>query len=123
MARDRSGERMAMTTRLAELLPRLNERDRRLALGAEAKSWGHGGIEEVHQATGMARAAISRGMRDLDAGENPETTSRVRASGGGREKTEAASPELAGGLEFPIEPGARGDPESALRWTTKETRN
>jgi len=123
MARDRSGERMAMTTRLAELLPRLNERDRRLALGAEAKSWGHGGIEEVHQATGMARSTISRGMRDLDAGENPETTSRIRATGGGRKKAEAASPELAGALDSLIEPGTRGDPESPLRWTTKSTRN
>jgi hypothetical protein len=32
----------AMKARLADLLPRLNERDRRLALATEAKSWGHG---------------------------------------------------------------------------------
>ena len=30
----------AMQARLADLLPRLNERDRRLALATEAKSWG-----------------------------------------------------------------------------------
>ena len=30
-----------MEARSAELLPRLNERDRRLALGAEANAWGH----------------------------------------------------------------------------------
>jgi transposase len=123
MARDRSGERTAMANRLAELLPHLNERDCRLALGAEAKSWGHGGIEEVHQATGMARSTISRGMRDLEAGGNPETASRVRASGGGRKKAEAASPGLAAALDSLIEPGTRGDPESPLRWTTKSTRN
>src|SRR5277367_2695761 len=123
MARDRSGERTAMANRLAELLPHLNERDRRLALGAEAKSWGHGGIEEVHQATGMARSTISRGMRDLEASGNPETASRVRADGGGRKKAEAANPELAAALDSLIEPGTRGDPESPLRWTTKSTRN
>lgn len=114
---------MAMTARLAELLPRLNERDRRLALGAEARSWGHGGIGEIHQATGMARSTIRRGMDDLEAGENPETASRIRASGGGRKKAEAACPELAGALDSLIQPGTRGDPESPLRWTTKSTRN
>jgi hypothetical protein len=31
-----------MQARLADLLPRLNERDRRLALATEAKSWGRG---------------------------------------------------------------------------------
>lgn len=31
-----------MSARLASLLPRLNERDRRLALAAEARSWGAG---------------------------------------------------------------------------------
>ena len=123
MARDRSDERTAMAVRLAELLPHLNERDRRLALGAEAKSWGHGGIEEVHQATGMSRSVISRGMRDLEADENPGEASRIRASGGGRKKAEAANPELAAALDSLIEPGTRGDPESPLRWTTKSTRN
>ncbi len=58
-----------MTAWLAGLLPRLNERDRRLALGAEAKSWGYGGIEEVHQATGVARSTIKRGIRDLEEKE------------------------------------------------------
>jgi transposase len=123
MARDRSDERTAMTSRLAELLPHLSERDRRLALGAEAKSWGHGGIEEVHQATGMSRSVISRGMRDLEAGGNPGEAGRVRASGGGRKKAEAADPELMAALDSLIEPGTRGDPESPLRWTMKSTRN
>ena len=110
-----------MEARLAGLLPRLNERDRRLALGAEAKSWGRGGIEEVHRATGMARSTIKRGMRDLDARE--DTIGRVRASGGGRKKAEVANPELLDALDSLIEPGTRRDPESPLRWTTKSTRN
>jgi hypothetical protein len=41
-----------MQARLADLLPRLNERDRHLALATEAKSWGRGGISAVHRATG-----------------------------------------------------------------------
>jgi transposase len=112
-----------MTARLTKLLPRLNERDRRLALGAEARSWGHGGIEEVHRATGMARSTIKRGMRDLDDEEGSGATGRIRASGGGRKTAEVANPELVDALDALIEPGTRGDPESPLRWTTKSTRN
>jgi hypothetical protein len=38
VATDRDEKIRAMQARLADLLPRLNERDRRLALAAEAKS-------------------------------------------------------------------------------------
>ena len=48
----------AMKARLADLLPRLNERDRRLALATEAKSSGRGGISAVHEATGHGRFKI-----------------------------------------------------------------
>jgi hypothetical protein len=122
MAIDRSGEREAMAARLAELLPYLNERDRRLALGAEAKAWGRGGIAEVHRATGIAQSTISRGKRELESG-NMELTGRVRAKGGGRKKAEAVDPGLVDALDELIDPETRGDPESPLRWTTKSTRN
>ena len=82
VAIDRSRERAAMTARLWELMPRLNERDRRLALGAEAESWGRGGIAEVHRATGMSRTTIGRGIEELSASENSSDTVRVRAAGG-----------------------------------------
>jgi hypothetical protein len=114
---------MAMTARLVGLLPRLNERDRRVALGAEAKSWGYGGIEEVHRATGASRSTIKRGIRDLDGEEDRGLEGRVRARGGGRKKAEVTDPDLLAALDALIEPGTRGDPESPLRWTTKSTRN
>jgi transposase len=111
-----------MAARLAELLPWLNERDRRLALGAEAKSWGYSGIEEVHRATGASRSTIRRGIRDLDEEGQRGAGDRVRAAGGGRKKAEDANPALPDAINSLIEPGARGDPESPLRWTTKSTR-
>jgi hypothetical protein len=111
-----------MAARLEILLPRLNERDRRLALGAEAQSWGRGGITEVHLATGASRTTIRRGVSELALEEQPGGNDRVRASGGGRKKAEVANPELLEHLEGLIEPGTRGDPESPLRWTTKSTR-
>ena len=111
-----------MESRLAGLLPRLNERDRRLALATEARSWGRGGIAAVHRATGASRSTIRRGLAELD-NDPPQRPNRVRAPGGGRKKAEVADPELLDRLDSLIEPGTRGDPESPLRWTTKSTRH
>jgi hypothetical protein len=122
---DRSAEFATMAARLAALLPRLNERDRRLALAAEARSWGYGGIAAVHRATGVSKPTISRGISELgseqDEGDAVPAV-RVRAEGGGRKKAEVADPGLLDSLNSLIEPGVRGDPESPLRWTTKSTR-
>lgn len=116
-------EFQAMQARLADLLPRLNERDRRLALATEAKSWGRGGITAVHQATGASRTTIRRGMTELADNSAERSPDRVRAPGGGRKKSEVANPELVDVLDGLIEPETRGDPESPLRWTTKSTRH
>jgi transposase len=113
----------AMQARLADLLPRLNERDRRLALATEAKSWGRGGITAVHDATGVSRKTIQRGMVELSDDSTEGRSDRVRTPGGGRKKAEIANPELADALESLIESDTRGDPESPLRWTTKSTRH
>jgi transposase len=113
----------AMQARLADLLPRLNERDRRLALATEAKSWGYGGITAVRRATGASRKTIQRGLAELSDDSAEGDSGRVRASGGGRKKAEVANPELVDELEGLIEPDTRGDPESPLRWTTKSTRH
>jgi len=112
----------AMKARLADLLPRLNERDRRLALATEAKSWGRGGISAVHEATGVSKATIRRGKMELDNEPTEHPSDRVRAPGGGRKKAEVTNPELLNELENLTEPDTRGDPESPLRWTTKSTR-
>jgi hypothetical protein len=123
MAMKGDEEFQAMQSRLADLLPRLNERDRRLALATEAKSWGRGGISAVHQATGASQATIRRGMTELADNPAGRSSDRVRAPGGGRKKAEIANPELVSVLDGLIEPETRGDPESPLRWTTKSTRH
>ena len=123
MTTDRDQKFRAMQGRLADLLPRLNERDRRLALATEAKSWGRGGITAVHDATGASQKTIQRGMAELSDDSMEGGSDRVRAPGGGRKKAEITNPELADALESLIEPDTRGDPESPLRWTTKSTRH
>src|SRR5436309_15174330 len=109
-----------MRARLADLLPRLDERDRRVAMATEAKSWGRGGIVAVHRATGASKTTIRRGITELDSdSDDVAEAGRVRARGGGRKMADVANPGLKGALESLIEPGTRGDPESPLRWTTK----
>ncbi|HET8658555.1 MAG TPA: ISAzo13 family transposase [Micromonosporaceae bacterium] len=112
-----------MAARLASLLPRLNERDKRIALATEARSWGYGGIAAVHRATGMSKTTIHLGIRDLDSDVDRAGPGRVRAPGGGRKKAEVTDPGLLDALDALIEPETRGDPESPLRWTTKSTEN
>jgi hypothetical protein len=114
---------LAMRARLTVLLPRLNERDRRAVMAAEAISWGRGGISAVHRATGASRTTIRRGMAELADDEQAQPGRRVRAPGAGRKKAEIADPKLLDALDSLVEPQTRGDPESPLRWTTRSTRN
>ncbi len=114
-------EAAGIKRRFEVLAPTLDERMRRLVAGAEALALGHGGVAAVAGATGVSRRAISRGMRELTApGLAP--VSRVRAAGGGRRRTVATDPTLREDLERLVDPLARGDPESPLRWTCKSVR-
>ncbi len=104
----------------------LNERSRRLWAATEARSLGRGGIAAVVVATGMSSATVHKGFRELDAAEAGEEilpTERVRNKGGGRKRAHDSQPGLIEALELLVEPTARGDPESALRWTCKSTSN
>ena len=103
------------------LLPALNEKQRRLLLGAEALSLGYGGIGQLAEITGVSPHTIRRGMQEVRNGE--VTVKRVRASGGGRKKLSDREPEVRRIIEDIIEPDSRADPGSALQWTCKSVRN
>lgn len=68
----------------AALRPHLNERQRRLALGAAARALGRGGIRSVAGMTGAAESTVSRGVRELESGAEPRLVSgwRGRAARG-----------------------------------------
>ncbi len=112
------GTEEVLAEKFAVLLPHLDERRRRLVLGADARALGHGGIRLVARAAGVSEDTVSRGAAELDLGEPP--TGRTRAAGAGplREK----DPHLVSALLALVEPDQRGDPESPLRWTVKSTR-
>ena len=100
----------------------MDERHRRLWAGTEARALGRGGIALVARATGLARNTIVRGLAEL-AQRRPLSPARVRRPGGGRKRASVLAPGLTTALEALVEPVARGDPESPLRWTLKSTRH
>jgi len=86
----------------------------------EAVQLGYGGISQVSRACGLSRVTITKGIRELDA--EPLPSGRIRRAGAGRPGLLALDPGLPQALEALVEPLARGDPESPLRWTSKSTR-
>ena len=112
----------AIRTRYGALSAALDERSRRLFLGAEALAAGRGSQAAVIRATGASPATIRRGLVELGAPAGQLEGGRIRRPGGGRKRTVELDPTLRRDLEALIEPGTRGDPESPLRWTTKSVR-
>src|SRR5919198_2426486 len=102
----------------AALLPHLDERQRRLALGAAARVLGYGGVRRVARVVRVAESTVARGARELGG----EPADRVRAVGAGRKRLRERDPGLVPALLALVEPDQRGDPESPLRWTVKSTR-
>ena len=97
----------------------LDERARRLLLGAGARQLGRGGIKLIAAAAGAATDTVGRGAAELEAGIVAD--GRVRAKGAGRKPAEQTDPELWPALDKLVDPETRGDPMSPLRWTTKST--
>ncbi|MDH6115615.1 transposase [Kitasatospora sp. MAP12-15] len=114
------GTRELLAAKFQAVFPHLDERQRRLMMGAEARSLGHGGIRVVARAAGVREGTVSQGAAELERGDPP--LGRVRRPGGGRKRAADIDPDLRPALLALVEPDLRGDPMSPLRWTTKSTR-
>jgi hypothetical protein len=57
-----------LTAKFETIFPHLDERQRRLLMGAEARVLGHGGIAAVARAAGVRQATVSVGVDELEAG-------------------------------------------------------
>jgi hypothetical protein len=101
--------------------PHLDERARRMMAANEACQLGHGGVSRVSRACGLSRVTITKGIQELQ--DRPLAPGRIRRPGGGRLSLLQIDPDLPRVLEGLVEPLARGDPESPLRWTIKSTRS
>lgn len=115
----------AMRQKYRLLRPSLTERTRRQWAASEALSMGWGGLTVVVAATHLAANTIRAGIRELQAQQRGEVSplppERVRRAGGGRKKLTIRDPSLLRALDRLVEPTARGDPESPLRWTCQST--
>jgi len=109
-----------LAAKFEAIFPHLDERQRRLLLGAEARALGHGGIRLVAGAVGVREATVSLGVDELESGAEP--LGRARRPGGGRRRAADLDPGLRPALLALVEPDERGDPMSPLRWTAKSTR-
>jgi transposase len=118
-----SDARDQLALKFEVLSPHLNERQRRLLLGAEARLLGHGGVRAVAQVAGVSETTVRRGVFELEEGQDPFPDGRARREGGGRRSTEELDAGLVPALLALVEPDERGDPESPLRWTTKSLRH
>jgi len=113
----------SLASRFEVLKPHLNERQRRLWLGAEARELGSGGVGIVAQAVGVAGDTVRRGRAELEEPQPlPLPYPRSRKPGGGRKRAEAGDPTLVAALDKLVDPVTRGDPMSPLRWTSKSLR-
>src|ERR1700751_5721260 len=101
--------REMLAAKFEAIFPHLDERQRRLLMGAEARG------------AGVREATVSLGVDELDSGAEP--LGRVRRPGSGRKRAADLDPGLRPALLALVEPEERGDPVSPLRWTTKSTRN
>src|SRR5687767_383285 len=113
------------------LAGRLDEATLRLWAAVEARALGRGGVSTVAKAIGLSRTTIYSGLKELESppplAAAPPTAAgvpskrRIRAEGGGRKKLTDKDTTLLRDLDALVEPTARGDPRSPLRWTCKST--
>src|SRR3954447_8743421 len=86
-----------LATRFEVLLPRLNERQQRMALACEARLLGHGGVAAVAAAARVSPTTVRRGVSELDC-EALLPVGRIRRAGGGRKPVTAHDPALMAAL-------------------------
>src|SRR5438067_13332301 len=95
-----------LAAKFGSIFPHLDERQRRLLVGAEARALGHGGIRLVARAAGIREATVSLGVDELDAGAEP--LGRARRPGGGRKRAADTDPGLRRAVPALVQPEERG---------------
>lgn len=114
--------RTVLEKRITTMLPYLNERQKRLFLGLEAESLGHGGVKLIHEITGVSPTTIINGKKELYSGKIVNNN-RIRNIGGGRKRLTEKYEGIEAEIEKIVADETYGDPEQTLTWTTKSLRN
>jgi transposase len=97
----------------------LNERQRRVAVGAAALMVGN--KSAVADAARMSRNTVIKAAAEVEAGMEP--SDRQRAEGAGVKPITETQRGILEDLDELVHPETRGNPMSLLRWTSKSTRH
>jgi hypothetical protein len=109
--------------RINSLAPFLNEKQRRLQLAVEAKSYGWGGQSKISMLSGANRMLIARGIKELENIDLQTDKDRIRHKGSGRKKEVTKQEGLVAAILQIVEPHTVGDPMKPLLWTSKSVRH
>jgi hypothetical protein len=116
-----SGLLKQMGPELELLLPMLDERSRRLVLGAVARAVGEAGTGAVASLAGASWQTVADGAAEVASGDSAPA-GRVRRPGAGRRPLAESDPGLLPALEDLVRDSVRGDPQSPLTWTTRSVK-
>lgn len=106
---------------MLKVLATLNEAQARWFVAREVLARGRGGLKALHEATGVSRPTILKGIRELRTKKALPSGERIRRPGGGRKRVEAVDPRWEQALDRIMDENTAGDPMSLLRWTNKST--
>ena len=110
-----------MQERINQMIPILDEHQKRLFLASEAMAYGHGGISMAHTISGVSIATIRKGIDELESGVRLD--GRIRQSGGGRRPIQDTYPDIEEKILKIVDPETYGDPERVLSYTTLSLRD
>ncbi len=119
---------------VGKVLPQLDEKQRRIFLGALSEMLGRGSVKDLHELTQISQVTIIEGKKECENIEpNPtfkltvknrgSSGARLRAEGGGRKSIRDKYPQVVDEINRLLETCTIGNPENPLRWTTKSLRN
>ena len=113
-----------LRSRIARMLPLLDERQRRIFLATEALSIGHGGVKTVSEISGVSRVTIIEGKKEIERCEHDLLpVGRCRHPGAGRKPVTEKRQGLVEAIGRIIEPHTKGDPMTFLTWCSKSLRH
>lgn len=112
-----------MENRIKTMLPLLDEKQRRIYLAAEARSYGRGGITRVCEISGAAPFTVRQGLAEINGEEPLKATDRLRAPGGGRKRLQESMPDLDDHILQIVDGSTYGNPEKVLSYTTLSLRS
>ncbi len=112
------------------MMPMLNERTRRLFIGACAKHLGRGAATHLNALTGMSRVTINKGIQELEelsidprakTANKQLVETAIRAPGGGQKPFEESHPEVVAQMMELVGEKTVGNPMNPLTYTTLST--